>query len=42
VFSADQGFKHDVVDPEGENADRLDEIYPILGPLLGLPDLSAP
>ena len=42
VFSADQGFKHDVVDPEGENADRLDEIYPVLGPLLGLPDLTAP
>ena len=42
VFPADAGFRHDVIDPEGENADDLDQIYPVLGPLLGLDDLAAP
>lgn len=42
VFDADDGYRHDVIDPEGENAESLDEIYPVLGPLLGLPDLTAP
>jgi len=41
-FAADLGYRHDLVDPEGENAERLGEIYPQLGPLLGLTDLSAP
>ena len=42
VFDADAGYKHDVIDPEGENADNLDQIYPVLGPLLGLDELTAP
>jgi pimeloyl-ACP methyl ester carboxylesterase len=42
VFAAEAGYKHDVIDPEGENAENLDEIYPVLGPLLGLDDLTAP
>lgn len=42
VFTEDQQFKHDVIDPQGENADDLDEIYPLLGPLIGLDDLVAP
>lgn len=42
VFDADAGYKHDVIDPEGENADNLDQIYPVLGPLLGLDNLTAP
>ena len=41
-FSADLQYRHDLVDPEGENADSLVDIYPVLGPLLGLPELSAP
>lgn len=39
VLTEEDGFRHDIVDPEGENAERLDELYAILGPLLGLPDL---
>ena len=42
AFPAADGYRHDVVDPEGENAENLDEIYPVLGPLIGLPELSAP
>ena len=42
VFASSDGYQHDVIDPEGENADDLDEIYPVLGPLIGLPELSAP
>ena len=42
VFPADAGYQHDLIDPEGENADDLDQIYPALGPLLGLDDLTAP
>ncbi|MGB9375509.1 MAG: alpha/beta fold hydrolase [Jiangellales bacterium] len=42
VFADDLQLKHDVIDPQGENAERLDEIYPLLGPLLGLPGLAAP
>lgn len=42
VFAADAGYRHDVIDPQGENADNLDQIYPTLGPLLGLDDLTAP
>lgn len=42
VFADDLQLKHDVIDPRGENAERLDEIYPLLGPLLGLPGLVAP
>ena len=41
VFDADDGYKHDLIDPEGENAENLDEIYPVLGPLLGLDNLTA-
>ena len=41
-FPADLRYQHDLVDPEGENADALADIYPVLGPLIGLPDISAP
>ena len=34
--------ERDVVDPQGENAEQLDAIYPVLGPLMGLPELRAP
>jgi hypothetical protein len=40
VFAKDLGFKHDIVDPQGENAADLPTIYATLGPLLGLPDLA--
>ena len=42
VFPAEAGFRHDIVDPAGENAEHLDEIYPVLGGLLGLDGLTAP
>lgn len=42
LFPAADGFKHDLVDPQGENAEKLPQIYPTLGRLLGLPDLAAP
>lgn len=41
-FAAVDGFKHDLIDPQGENAEKLDRIYPTLGRLLGLPGLTAP
>ena len=40
VFPAAAGLKHDLIDPEGENAGRIREIYAALGPLLDLPDLA--
>lgn len=40
VFAEDLGYRHDLVDPEGENATDLAEIYAVLGPLLGLADLD--
>lgn len=40
-FAAVDGFKHDLIDPQGENAEKLDQIYPTLGRLLGLPGLTA-
>jgi carboxylesterase len=40
VFSKDLGYKHDIIDPLGENAAELPAIYATLGPLLGLPDLA--
>jgi carboxylesterase len=40
VFTKDLGYKHDIVDPQGENAADLPAIYATLGPLLGLPDLA--
>lgn len=42
VFPSDLQYKHDVIDPQGENADKINEIYPVLGPLIGLDDLVAP
>ncbi|MGB3185702.1 MAG: hypothetical protein WBG36_09725, partial [Ornithinimicrobium sp.] len=42
VFPASDGFGHDLIDPEGEDAQYLPEIYPVLGPLLGIPDLTYP
>jgi len=41
VFPAEDGYKHDLIDPEGENADVLAEIYAELGPLLGLDSLES-
>ena len=40
VIPAAAGYKHDLIDPEGENAARISEIYGVLGPLLDLPDLG--
>lgn len=40
VFPAAAGLGHDLIDPEGENAARIPEIYAVLGPLLDLPDLA--
>ena len=40
VFPEDLGYKHDIVDPQGENAADLEAIYTTLGPLLGIPDLA--
>jgi carboxylesterase len=40
VFTKDLGYRHDVVDPQGENADELPAIYATLGPLLGVPGLA--
>ncbi|NHA69899.1 alpha/beta hydrolase [Phycicoccus flavus] len=36
------GWKHDLVDPQGENAAVIPQIYARLGPLVGLPDLARP
>ncbi len=41
TLPATLGWKHDLVDPQGENADVLPEIYALLGPLLGVDELSA-
>ena len=41
VLPAAAGFRHDLIDPEGENAARIAEIYRELGPLLDLPDLAS-
>ena len=41
TLPATLGWKHDLVDPQGENADVLPEIYARLGPLLGVDELSA-
>ena len=41
VLPESLGYRHDLVSPEGENADDLEAIYARLGPLLGLPDLAA-
>jgi hypothetical protein len=40
VFPAAAGYRHDLIDPEGENAARITEIYGELGPLLDLPELA--
>ena len=40
VFPAAAGLRHDLIDPAGENAARIPEIYATLGPLLDLPDLT--
>lgn len=39
-FAKSLGVGHDLIDPQGENAARIGEIYATLGPLLDLPDLS--
>jgi carboxylesterase len=40
VIPAAAGYRHDLIDPEGENAAQIVEIYGVLGPLLDLPDLA--
>ncbi len=40
VFTEDLGYKHDIIDPEGENVEDLDAIYGVLGPILGIPGLQ--
>jgi carboxylesterase len=40
VFAEDLGYRHDLIDPEGENAADLADIYAVLGPLLDLADLD--
>lgn len=40
VFDASLQYRHDVVDPQGENAGEIDQIYPVLGPYLGLDGLT--
>lgn len=40
VFGADRGLKHDIIDPEGENGARIEEIYGEIGPYLGLAALA--
>jgi pimeloyl-ACP methyl ester carboxylesterase len=41
VFAEELGYKHDIVDPQGENATDLAAIYDTLGPLLGIPELTS-
>ena len=40
VCTEDLGHKHDIVDPQGENAADLQAIHATLGPLFGLPELA--
>jgi alpha-beta hydrolase superfamily lysophospholipase len=42
VFPAALAYRHDLIDPQGENAAVLPQIYATLGPALELPDLSIP
>ena len=39
VVSADRGWKHDLITPDGENAEVIDDIYAYLSEILGLPAL---
>ena len=39
-FTADLGYGHDLVDPEGENAADIDEIYATLAEVIDLPGLA--
>jgi carboxylesterase len=41
VFAEELGYKHDIVDPQGENVADLEAIYDTLGPLLGIPKLTS-
>jgi len=41
AFERSQKYKHDVVDPGGDNAAVIDEIYRQLFPMLGLPEPTA-
>lgn len=40
TFPKAAGFKHDLVDPNGENAKDIAAIYDVLGPVIGLPSLA--
>jgi len=40
VFPVELGYRHDVIDPLGESAGHIAEIYGRIGPLLDLPDLA--
>ena len=39
-FRDELGLGHDLVDPQGENAERIPEIYPVLSELMDLPELA--
>lgn len=39
-FSAASGYSHDLIDPWGDNAEVIDQIYGELGPALGIPQLA--
>ncbi len=41
TIPASKGYLHDLIDPDGENAERLDEIYALLLPLYGAAETSA-
>ncbi len=39
-FAAGDGLQHDLIDPEGENADEIEAIYDVLAEVLELPSLA--
>lgn len=39
-FPAESGYSHDLIDPQGDNAAVIDEIYAQIGPVLGIPLLA--
>lgn len=39
-FPAESGYSHDLIDPQGDNAEVINSIYAEIGPLLGIPQLA--
>lgn len=39
-FGVESGYSHDLIDPQGDNAAVIDEIYTQIGPALGIPQLA--